>query len=129
MYTFHQNNGQNIFVFGSNIAGRHGAGAALEAAKNWDAEYGVGEGRTGQSYAIPTKDKDLNTLPLSSIKLAVLNFLSYAKFHQELTFLVTAIGCGLASYKHEDIAPFFMNAPDNCVLPEEWLNIINKDKK
>lgn len=109
-----------IFVFGSNQAGRHGRGAALEAKHRWGAEYGVGEGRTGCAYAIPTKDRHLSVRPLEAIALSVTMFLSYARSHPELTFEVTAIGTGLAGYKPEQIAPMFKGAPENCQLPEGW---------
>lgn len=109
-----------IFVFGSNLAGRHGKGAALCAAKEHGAERGRGQGRTGMAYAIPTKDGDIQTLPLWNIKRHVLDFIEYAKMNPELTFNVTAIGTGLAGYKHEQIAPMFKTAPANCNLPVEW---------
>jgi hypothetical protein len=111
---------REIFVFGSNEAGRHGKGAALHARKHYGAEYGVGAGRTGDAYAIPTKDKKLQTLPLAKIHQYVGEFLVYAADHPELIFKVTAIGTGLAGYRHEDIAPMFARAPANCRLPEEW---------
>jgi hypothetical protein len=107
-------------VFGSILAGRHGKGAALDAARNWGAVYGVGHGRTGNSYAIPTKDAHLRTIPLEDIRFDVGRFKDYAKSHPELTFLVTAVGCGLAGYSPDDIAPMFKDAPTNCVLPEEF---------
>lgn len=109
-----------IFVFGSNLAGRHGKGAALFAKRNYGAEYGKGVGRTGNSYAIPTKDSRLCTLPLSTIKSYVDSFLIYAKKNSDLTFVVTRVGCGLAGYSDKDIAPMFADAPENCELPEEW---------
>lgn len=109
-----------IFVFGSNLAGRHGAGAALYAAKNHGAKYGVGVGRTGNSYAIPTKDSSIRTLPLDSIQPYVTEFLEYASNHPELEFQVTKIGCGLAGYTEADIAPMFTGAPSNCHLPDGW---------
>lgn len=109
-----------IFVFGSNLAGRHGKGAALEARIKYGAEYGVGEGRTGSAYAIPTKDLYLRPCSLGSIEMAVESFLRYAVRNSDLTFLVTRIGCGLAGYTDEAIAPMFKNAPDNCELPEGW---------
>lgn len=109
-----------IFVFGSNLAGRHGAGAALFAKRNYGAEYGTGVGRTGDSFAIPTKDEYIRTLPLSTIKLYVDKFLAYAKANPDLTFLVTRIGCGLAGYLDKDISPMFQGAPENCLLPEGW---------
>lgn len=115
-------NKKSIFVFGSNLAGRHGAGAALYARQNCGAEVGVGVGRTGASYALPTKNTDLKTLPLSTIQVYVSEFLLYATSNPELTFNVTRIGCGLAGYKDKDIAPMFVNAPSNCILPQEWVH-------
>ena len=109
-----------IFVFGSNIAGRHGKGAALDAMRHHGAQYGVGEGRTGSSYAIPTKDANIKTLPLHVIRNHVIVFLSYARVNSHLNFQVTRIGCGLAGYKDAEIAPMFEGPPENCYLPEEW---------
>jgi hypothetical protein len=113
-----------IFVFGSNLAGRHGKGAALHAAQLYGAERGVGEGRTGDAYAIPTKDENLRTRTLTGISHSVVAFLLYAAEHPELTFRVTAIGTGLAGYKHEQIAPMFKGAPPNCKLPAEWAELV-----
>lgn len=109
-----------IFVFGSNLAGRHGKGAALHARKEHGAVLGVGVGRQGNSYAIPTKDYYLRTLPLSQIKPFVDGFLEYAHQNPYLEFQVTRIGCGLAGYSDEDISPMFKFAPDNCSLPDGW---------
>jgi hypothetical protein len=109
-----------IFVFGSNLAGRHGKGAAEYARKYRGAIYGRGKGIQGNSWAIPTKDALLRTLPLTEIKKHVEDFLVYADEHSYMTFEVTRIGCGLAGYKDADIAPMFYNAPDNCLLPEGW---------
>lgn len=111
----------DIFVFGSNLAGRHGAGSALEAVTNHGAERGKGWGRYGNSYAIPTKDFQLHTLPLSMIDHFIRAFVAYARFHPEHTFKVVAIGCGLAGYKPSDIAPHFEHAPDNVRLPLEFV--------
>jgi Domain of unknown function (DUF4326) len=113
-----------IFVFGSNEAGRHGKGAALHARRHYGAKYGVGFGRTGNSWAIPTKDAQLRTLPLERIAQYVGQFLVYAEQHPELTFKVTAVGTGLAGYTHEDIAPLFARAPANCRLPGEWQKLL-----
>ena len=110
----------NIFVFGSNLAGRHGAGSALEAVKKHGAIYGRGIGPQGNSYAIPTKDGRLKTLPLIQITGCVVDFLAYARARPEHTFQIVAIGCGLAGYKPEQIAPMFRDAPGNCVLPREF---------
>lgn len=109
-----------IFVFGSNLAGRHGAGAALSARLHHGAIYGQGIGRQGNSYGIPTKDANIKTLPLKEIKEHVDMFIAYARRNQEETFQVTRIGCGLAGYKDHEIGPMFANAPLNCELPPEW---------
>jgi hypothetical protein len=113
---------KEIFVFGSNLAGRHGAGAARTARLLYGARYGVGVGPAGRSYAIPTKDYSIRTLPLDEIKPYVDQFLKFARMYPGLTFNITRIGCGLAGYKPQDIAPMFKGAPDNCVfLGEDWL--------
>lgn len=109
-----------IFVFGSNEAGRHGKGAALFARQHHGAIYGVGEGRTGNSYAIPTKDYNLKTRSLEAIRESVERFLDYALNNPKLHFEVTKIGCGLAGYKEHEIVPMFKDAPSNCYLPNNW---------
>ena len=109
-----------IFVFGSNQAGRHGKGAALYARQHHGAEYGVGEGMTGNSYALPTKDQYMMTRPLRRIKRSVDRFIGYVSDNPSLQFEVTKVGCGLAGYNEEDISPMFKDAPSNCVLPEGW---------
>ncbi len=114
-----------IFVFGSNLAGRHGAGAALYARRYYGAIYGQGKGRQGNSYGIPTKDQKLSTLPLDVIRQEVNVFIKYAQDHPHEKFFVTRIGCGLAGYKNEDIAPMFLDAPDNCVLDNAWLVVLD----
>lgn len=111
----------SIFVFGSNLKGRHGAGAALHARQHHGAVYGAWVGRTGNAYAIPTKDSTLRPLSLAAIKCYVADFLLYAAIHEDLEFNVTRIGCGLAGYKDEDIAPMFASATRNCKLPQEWV--------
>jgi hypothetical protein len=110
----------NIFVFGSNLAGRHGKGAALHARTHYGAEYGVGRGKTGCAYAIPTKDAALRVLPLERIESYVHEFILFAEDHPEHRFQVTAIGTGLAGYKHEQIAPMFKGVPSNCIMPTQW---------
>lgn len=114
-----------IFVFGSNLAGRHGLGAA-KTALGFGAIYGKGHGLVGRTYAIPTKDGMLNTLPIESIQFYVNNFIKYAFDNFYLTFLVTKIGCGLASYTEEQIAPMFLNAIQctNIHLPLSFWKII-----
>lgn len=111
-----------IFVFGSNLAGRHGKGAAATARLLFGAKYGVGIGPTGQCYAIPTKDEKIRTLPLREIKKHVGDFIEYAYSHPNLRFLVTPIGTGLAGYTAEEIAPMFHGSPENVVLPKIFLS-------
>lgn len=113
---------RKIFVFGSNLAGRHGAGAALAAFREHGAIYGQGFGLQGESYAIPTKDENIRTLPLNKIQRYVESFLKFAELNPELQFEVTRVGCGLAGYEDADIAPMFSSAPSNCILPAGWRN-------
>lgn len=116
---------ETIFVFGSNLAGRHGRGAALHASKFHGAIYGQGIGRQGQSYAIPTKDGRLNPLPLDVIARHVADFLTYARNNPELRFYLTPIGCGLAGYEPRQIAPLFRGAPENVEIPAEFMGLID----
>ena len=109
-----------IFVYGSNLAGIHGAGAARFALDKLGALRGKAAGRMNQCYAIPTKDENLETLPLDSVQHFVTNFIAYARCHPDLQFFVTRIGCGLAGYTDKDIAPLFKDAPENCELPIGW---------
>lgn len=110
-----------IFVFGSNEAGIHGAGAAKTALEKFGARMYQGVGHFGQSFAIPTKNKKLRTLPLSEIKKYVDIFLMYVELHPEYEFLLTRIGCGLAGYSDNDIAPLFKSKIlSNIIYPKEW---------
>lgn len=112
-----------IFVFGSNRRGRHGAGAALQAATKFGAKEGLGEGRSGQSYALPTKDSRITTLSLSEIAKHVQTFVAHARAHPELEFLVTQIGCGLAGYTPKEIGALFRALaplPENVILPSTF---------
>ncbi len=111
---------RQIFVFGSNLAGRHGKGAALEAVKKHGACYGIGEGPQGDSYAIPTKNWELKTLPLITIQESVKRFIWFAERLPQIQFNITRIGCGLAGYDWEkDIRPLFPEVmPDNCKFIE-----------
>ena len=102
-----------IFVFGSNLAGRHGGGAARIATDKFGAEWGVGVGRTGQTYAIPTMQGGVET-----IRPYVDDFIKYAAEHPELNFLVTRIGCGIAGFRDVDIAPLFAEC---MYMPNVWL--------
>ena len=116
----------NIYVFGSNLAGVHGAGSARHAHKKHGAKWGVGVGPIGNSYAIPTKDEKLETMPLDVIRQHVTAFLHVARSFPENTYDVVAIGCGLAGYKPHQIAPMFEDVPPNVMLPEEFVEILAK---
>ena len=106
-----------IFVFGSNLKGMHGGGAAYIAYRKFGAIMGQGVGLQGQSYGIPTMQGGVET-----IRPYVDEFIEFAKLHPELTFLVTRIGCGIAGFTDEEISPLFKKAHkvDNIVLPEGW---------
>lgn len=119
-------NAGKVFVFGSNLAGRHGKGAALHAVQRHGARYGQGIGLQGQAYAIPTKDHRLRPLPLSEIKRHVEVFLAFATSRPDLTFEVTPVGCGLAGYHPQDIAPLFRLTSDNVHLPEEFMAVLGR---
>jgi hypothetical protein len=127
----------HIFVFGSNLTGRHGKGAALTAKESYGAKWNIGVGPQGKSYAIPTKDSNLQPLTLTHIRLYVDQFLEYASLVEKLRqrteeddvlhaygyiflFKVTRIGCGYAGYKDKDIAPLFKHAPENCYFDKRW---------
>lgn len=109
----------DIFVFGSNEAGIHGAGAAKQAMK-WGAEYGRGFGHFGQTFAIPTKDMRIETLPITIIADYVTVFLRYTINHPANRFLLTPIGTGLAGLSADAIGPLFKNAPKNVIIPVEF---------
>lgn len=110
-----------IFVFGSNLAGFHGGGAARVAHQRFGAVWGQGVGLQGQSYAIPTMQGGVET-----ICPYVDEFIVFARQHPELTFLVTRIGCGIAGFTDEDIAPLFKEAlgTDNIILPATFLDVL-----
>lgn len=122
--------GSEVFVFGSNLAGRHGRGAALAALLGHGAVYGVGEGHTGRAYAIPTKDEQLVSRSLSEIAESVARFTVYARSRPELKFMVTRIGCGLAGYRDTQIAPMFLDAwaLPNVKLPVAFEGVIASRK-
>lgn len=109
-----------IFVFGSNLAGVHGAGAARHAVLKHGATWAQGIGLQGYSYGIPTKDEKIQTMPLAEIEPHVNDFLDFARGRPDLTFYITPIGCGLAGYKRADIRPMFADMPANCYFAETW---------
>lgn len=112
---------RSCFVFGSNLRGAHGGGAARIAYERFGAEWGVGVGPTGKCYAIPTMQG-----PVETIRPYVEDFIGYAKQHPETRFLVTRIGCGIAGFTDRQIAPLFrgaINVP-NVFLPESFWNLL-----
>ena len=112
-----------IFVFGSNLAGIHGAGAAKFALQHHGAIWGQGEGLQGNSYALPTKDKNIKSLTLDQITLYIERFLSFARSNRDKTFLLTPIGTGLAGFSRQEIAQILYDSevPINVVLSREWI--------
>lgn len=114
-----------VFVFGSNLAGRHGAGAARQALK-WGAVLGNGIGLHGQTYAFPTLDGNLQKLPLSHLAASVVQLRQCAEQNPSLTFLLTEVGCGLAGFGVDEIAPLFSpcTSTPNIHLPERFWAIL-----
>lgn len=114
--------GENeIFVFGSNLAGMHGGGAARIAFDRFGAEWGVGVGLTGKCYAIPTMHGGVE-----KIAPYVDEFVDFARSHKEMKFLVTRVGCGIAGFMDEQMAPLFKGAIDleNVLLPRSFVRVI-----
>ena len=114
-------NDGEVFVFGSNKEGRHGGGAARVALNNFGAKWGEGVGMTGRCYAIPTMDGSIDI-----IRCHVDDFTEYARAHPELTFLVTPIGCGIAGWSADEIAPLFREASRlvNVTLPKSFWKVL-----
>ncbi len=111
-----------VFVFGSNLQGWHGGGAARAAFNKFGAVWGQGTGLQGRSYAIPTMQGGVET-----IEPYVDTFIEFAKTHPEMRFLVTRIGCGIAGFKDSEIAPLFEKAVpvENICLPKEFWQLLN----
>lgn len=130
-YKYHKDGTQadigQIFVFGSNEAGRHGAGAAYAATKNYGAPLGVGFGHHGSSFAIPTKDWIVDSLPLDVIEFYVKRFVAFTNTFRDAEFFITRVGCGLAGYKDSDIAPMFKGCSETCNFPEEWKQYLEEE--
>lgn len=109
-----------VFVFGSNLAGRHAAGAAKVAHDHFGAVYGVGEGLIGQSYALPTLDKKLQQRNDEQLTMSVRKLWKCAKENPDKVFLLTKVGCGIAGYDEEYMADKFKDAPGNIIKPKGW---------
>ena len=123
-YKYHRDGapcpGDQILVFGSNLLGMHGGGAARYAHDQRGAVWGVGEGPTGQCYALPTKHDFTRSLHILEVADKVNGFLLYAEANPDTVFFVTRIGCGLAGFTDDDIGPLFADAPTNCDFAVEW---------
>lgn len=110
-----------VFVFGSNLAGRHGKGAALDAKRQYGAVYGIGQGLTGRAYALPTKDGDLNVLGLDRVLYEIDRLIDQAKQTPAIQYRMTRVGCGLAGLSEDLIAERLLrDAPSNILLPGVW---------
>lgn len=117
-----------VFVFGSNEAGIHGAGAAAYAQKKFGAHLGLGFGFAGSSFAIPTKDWEIEPLALEIIKFYVKRFIAFTnRSNHNWDFMVTKVGCGLAGFTPEQIAPFFKDCRNqkNIWLPQEFHDVLD----
>ncbi|WP_231637139.1 A1S_2505 family phage non-structural protein [Microbacterium sp. No. 7] len=111
------------FVFGSNAEGIHAGGAARTAYERWGAEWGVGEGLTGLCYALPTMTG------IADLHAAVARFLTTARAHPHLRFLVTPIGCGIAGHAPAEVAPAFAGHPSNVIIPASFQAIIGGEQQ
>jgi hypothetical protein len=112
---------ETIFVFGSNLAGRHGAGGAKDALDYFGAIYGQASGLQGNSYGIPTKDKSFQVLSLNNISKYTSEFIEHARLYPNRTYLITPFGTGLSRLSASDIASLFTTLPSNCIFPHTWV--------
>lgn len=115
-----------VFVFGSNEKGAHGKSSAKHASIFHGAVNRQGFGIQGSSFAVPTKSGDLKILSLNEIEFYIKRFISFANMFPQKKFYITRIGCGLSLYKDEQIAPFFADIPNNCILNETWQSLLKK---
>jgi hypothetical protein len=116
----------DIFVFGSDLAGRHSGDEALTALRNYGATYGRAVGLQGRSYAIPVRDEQGKLLPIPVISRYVQAFIKFAATHRDVKFHVTRVGCGREAYRDEQVAPLFTQAPQNCELPRGWQRYLKR---
>lgn len=128
MISFHEDMTQptrpnSVFVFGSNLAGRHGAGSARAALDHYGAELGVYYGPTGAAFAVPTVDTAIEKLPIEVVEMYVRKLIQHSLEHADTVFFVTRIGCGIAGFTDEQIAAIFnrrgLSFP-NFDFPIEW---------
>lgn len=118
----HTKDDPRVFVFGSNAAGIHGAGAAAYARLELGAVLGVGEGPTGRTYALPTCYRPGEPVTMPELAVYVYNFLEYARQHPDTRFFVSPVGCGIAGFTEEEVSYIFreLGIPDNCDMPPGW---------
>lgn len=109
-----------IFVFGSSLGGIHAGGAARQAHREFDAEWGVGEGMTGKCYAFPALDAEFERLPILHLENARELLYKTCRENPNLRFLLTKVGCGIAGYDESTMRGLFTDAPENLILPEDW---------
>lgn len=135
MYQYHNESAVNelppnqVFVFGSNLAGLHRGGAARTAKEYFGALQGVGRGWSGQSFAIPTLNEHFQPMPLSQIAHYIEDFKIYTKNHPSITYFVTSVGCGGAGYQPKDIAPLFKGISNNVILPIRFKSFVEDNYK
>jgi hypothetical protein len=127
-FKFHKDGSQptkdQIFVFGSNKAGVHGAGAARAAYEHYGARWGCGWGFTGSTFAIPTKDYQIISMKIDEIRKYASLFVGVTHSEPFEEFFVTRIGCGLAGYTDAEIAPLFKECNTNCSFANEWAEFL-----
>lgn len=109
-----------IFVFGSNLAGNHAGGAAAQAQREFGAEWGVEEGLTGQCYAFPTLTEEYKKVSNTQLKASRLKLYQTANKNPDKTFLLTKVGCGIAGFPEGRMKRLFANAPENIIKPQGW---------
>lgn len=109
-----------IFVFGSNMAGNHAGGAALYAKEHFEAVEGMGEGITGQCYALPTLGKKLDQRNDEQLTMSIRKLWKFARENPDKVFLLTKVGCGIAGYEEEYMALKFRKCPHNIIKPRGW---------
>ncbi|KAA8735425.1 hypothetical protein F4V57_01085 [Acinetobacter qingfengensis] len=132
MYRYHNEEkvtalpNDQIFVFGSNLAGNHYRGAAKTALENFGAMQGVGRGWSGQSFAIPTKNEHDQAMPLHQIQHYIDDFKIYTRNHAKLTYFVTGVGCGSTGFHLQDIAPLFKGISENVILPSRFKQFLEQ---
>lgn len=113
-----------VMVCGTNLLGIHGIGTALRGTSRFGLQLGVGEGRSGQCYALPTKRSPREQMTLEELRQSVGRFVAYARLHPEETYLVPEVGCKYAGFTLGQVAPLFRGASENVILPERFWQVL-----